>query len=245
MTTAASPPERPRDYPRAADKLSEMVRSVEFTMISVIAGLLLFPLIESASPLVRELRFEFWVYILTQLSIVMFFWTALIAHSLTFISWPIDIGHNLLYLVLFPVVGIEMHFMGEPRAFYPMLVVITLQGFILTAYDLSLIKRRMTGAGGAAAELYAAVRSRQSTLVVLCLTGFLVTIGMAALVAAFPGLFVDRHLHVVLGVFLLAYILFLVYRELRNLNGMRDKVLGRFAEEARAARGEAGSIPIE
>jgi hypothetical protein len=244
MTRAAFPAEHRRDYPRAADRLSEMVRSVEFTMISVIAGLLLFPLIESATPLVRGLRFEFWVYILTQISIVMFFWTALISHTMTFICWPIDIGHNLLYLVLFPTVGIEMHFMDDPRAFYPMLAVITFQGFVLTAYDLSLIRRRLKAARGAAAELFAAVHSRQRTLVQLCFAGFLITIAMAAVVSAFADLFVVRHLHVLLGMGVLAYILFLVHREFRKLNGMRDKVLDKFAEEIALSNGGTGAESV-
>jgi hypothetical protein len=192
--------------------------------------------------LVRELRFEFWVYILTQFSVIMFFWTALIAHALTFVGWPIDIGHNVLYLVIFPIVGIEMHFMGDPRAFYPMLVIITLSGVLLTAYDLSLIRRRRIDARGAAAELYTAAHSRQKTLVFLMRGVVLVTIVMALLVSAFPDFFVNRRMHVVLRLGLLAYILFLVCREFSKLNRMQEKILRKTAEEFAEAHHRADVV---
>ncbi len=97
---------------------------------------------------------------LAQLAIILFFWTALTAHALTFIGWPIDVGHNILYLILFPVVGIENHFIGDPRAFYPMLVIITLMGLVLATYDLSLIRRQRMDAPPKAAQLYEAAYVR-------------------------------------------------------------------------------------
>ena len=231
MSTTTAPVFQVNELKLAEHRLSDMVTTIEFTMISVIAGLMMFPLIEYATPLIRELRFEYWIYMLSQFGIVMFFWTALIAHALTFIGWPIDIGHNLLYLIVFPVVGIEMHFMSEPRTFYPMLVVITFVGAILPAYDLSLIRRRRVGAQGATAELYAAVYSRQRTLVYLSLGGLFLMIVMAVSVSVFPDFFIRRHMHVIFGFGLLAYILFLIRREFLQLNKIRGKILSKNAEQ--------------
>ena len=236
MSIMTAPIPKATEYKLAEHKLGDMVTIIEFTLISVIAGLMLFPLIEYATPLIRELRFEFWVYMLTQLAIVMFFWTAMIAHALTFIGWPIDIVHNLIYLLVFPVVGIEMHFMSEPRTFYSMLVVISLVGVILLTYDLTLIRLRRTRARGAEAELFAAVYKRQVGLVYVILGALVNTILMAGLVSIFPDLFVKRHGHVVLGVLLLAYILFMIGRELKQLKRMRGMILSRVAEQIAVER---------
>ena len=87
MSTTTAPVFQVNELKLAEHRLSDMVTTIEFTMISVIAGLMMFPLIEYATPLIRELRFEYWIYMLSQFGIVMFFWTALIAHALTFIGW--------------------------------------------------------------------------------------------------------------------------------------------------------------
>jgi hypothetical protein len=217
-------------------KLSDMVTTIEFTMVSVVAGLMLIPLIDYATPLVHDLRVEYWVYILTQLAIIMFFWTAMIAHALTFIGWPIDVVHNLLYLIFFPVVGIANHFMGDPRAFYPMLNVIAFLGVLLTSYDLSMIRRKRKGARGAAAELYQAAHSRQVTVVLLTLSGLFLTLLMSGLVAAFPIFFVEKHMHLVLGAGLFAFILCIEIREIRQLNRLRNKIFNKTIAEIQTNR---------
>jgi len=104
-------------------------------------------------------------------------------------------------------------------------------GVILPAYDLSLIRQRQRGARGAAAELYAAAYSRQTALVYLTLGGLLVTIILVVLVSVFSDFFIRRHKHVILGFGLLAYILFLVSREIRQLNKMRGKILRKTAAQ--------------
>ncbi len=73
----------PEDYRKATIKLSDRVTTIEVTMISVIAGLMLFPWIDYATPLIRELRFEYWVYLVALLGIFMFYWVALIDYALT------------------------------------------------------------------------------------------------------------------------------------------------------------------
>ncbi len=138
---------------RAERKLTDMVTTIEFTMISVIAGLMLFPLIDYTTPLLREMRVEYWVYPLICVFEVMFFWTALIAHAITFIGWPIDVTHNLFYLLVFPVVGIQMHFMSEPLPFYIMLDVMAWLSIVLIVYDRFLIAAKKRGAQGAAARV--------------------------------------------------------------------------------------------
>ncbi len=44
----------------ARRNLSGTVITIEMTLISVLAGVNLFPLMESATPVLRTLRFEYW-----------------------------------------------------------------------------------------------------------------------------------------------------------------------------------------
>jgi hypothetical protein len=98
------------------------VITIEMTLISVLLGVCLFPLMESASPLVRMLRFDYWPYIVASLLLIMWVWTGVISHALTWVSWPIDIGHYLLYIVGALLVGIQMHFLADPTAWFCLLV---------------------------------------------------------------------------------------------------------------------------
>jgi hypothetical protein len=239
MSTTTEPILLATDYKQAEHKLGDMVMSIEFTLISVIAGLMLVPLIDYATPLIHELNFEYWLYIVIQLVAVMFFWTALIAHALTFVGWPIDIGHNLLYILVFPLIGIQNHFISDPRAFYPMLFATTLVSELLVAYDLALIRRRRIGAQGAAAELYATAYRRQVRLMYQTPGSLLIMLLMSVLVWAFPDFFVAQHMHVVLALVAGASLSFVLGREIQDLSGMRGKILNTTSEQFAAERGDA------
>lgn len=226
----------PEDYESAAHKLRDMVTTIEFTMISVIAGLMLFPWMESAAPLIRNLQFEYWVYATGMLVTVMFYWVALIDHALTFVGWPIDIIHNLFYLLVFPAVGVLIHFMADPVAFYPMFVVADLCALLLTSYDLLVIRTRLRAAKGAEAELFAAAYSRQSTLVRYVVAALVFAGLSTVLINAFPDFFIRQHVHIVIGALSLVFVFFLLVRECVELNEMRNRMLRRMAEEMASER---------
>lgn len=243
MSTPTTPLLQAADYKLAEHKLADMATTIEFTMVSLVAGLMLFPWIDYATPLIREMRFEFWVYVGTMLALVMLLWTSFTTHTFTFVGWPIDIGHNLLYLLAFPIVGIVTHFMSDPQTFYPTFVLIPALGGLTALYDLMVIRRRRAESGGAAAELYAAVYSRQLDFVYMTIGGFLIAGVMAASISALPEVLLGQHIHVVFGFGLLGYIIFMLGRELRGLNRMRNKILAKKAEEIAGDRGAPGFVP--
>src|SRR5258708_24618992 len=84
---------------RAERNLGALVIAIEFTLISVMVGVILFPLMDFATPILREMKFEYILYIVSGLVLILYIWTEVISHSLSFIGWPIDIFHNLLYIV--------------------------------------------------------------------------------------------------------------------------------------------------
>ncbi|MGE5141195.1 MAG: hypothetical protein ACM3JD_17130, partial [Rudaea sp.] len=226
----------PEDYESAARKLRDMVTTIEFTMISVIAGVMLFPWMEAAAPLVRNLQVEYWVYAAGMLITVMFYWVALIDHAMTFVGWPIDIIHNLFYLLVFPAIGVLVHFIADPPTFYPMFFVTDFCALLLTSYDLYVIRSRLAAARGAEAELFTAAYSRQATLVRYVLAALVFAGLSTVLINAFPDFFIGQHAHVVIGVLSLLFVLFLLLRECAELNGMRNRMLRRMAEEMASER---------
>src|SRR5512135_3339893 len=84
-------PSRQREREHAERDLSALVIAIEFTLISVMVGVILFPLMDLATPLLRDMRFEYWLYILSGLMFILYMWTEVISHSLSFIGWPINI----------------------------------------------------------------------------------------------------------------------------------------------------------
>ena len=65
---------------RAESQLSSLVMTIEFTLISVMAGVVLAPLATEAKDLLRDLRFEFWPYILFGLLYILLVWSGVISH---------------------------------------------------------------------------------------------------------------------------------------------------------------------
>src|SRR5512135_3097628 len=99
----------------AERNLGALVITIEFTLISVMVGVILFPLMDNAAVVLRDRQFEYIPYIVGGLLLTLLLWTEVISHSLSFVGWPIDIGHNLLYIVFGLALGIQMHFLADPR----------------------------------------------------------------------------------------------------------------------------------
>jgi hypothetical protein len=164
MSTPAPDPERLRLREHAERNLGSLVIAIEFTLISVMVGVVLFPLMDFATPILRELKFQYIPYIISGLVLILYIWTEVISHSLSFIGWPIDIVHNLLYIVFAMVLAIQMHFLQDPLSWFAITCLSAIIAFAITYYDLRLIGARRQGARGAAAELFDSAYKRQQSL---------------------------------------------------------------------------------
>ena len=78
--------------------LDGLVVNIELTLVSIIQGVALSVLAESAHTAIGELRFEQWPYIASGLLIILLFWSRSITHTLTLIRWPLEFRHNFLYI---------------------------------------------------------------------------------------------------------------------------------------------------
>ena len=184
---------------RAERNLSSMVVTIEFTLISVMAGVVLAPLADNAKDLLRGLRFEYWPYILFGLLYVLFMWSGVVSHSFTFVGWPLELGHNLFYIVWALVLAVQMAFMQDPTAWFAANILQYLVVGWIGYYDLRILQRRAKTAEGAAKALFDMASVRQARLIRL----FPVAVGSAALSLALlalePGFFLNQHAHWLLG----------------------------------------------
>ena len=216
---------------RAERHLGSQVIAIEFTLISVMVGVILFPLMDYATPVLRDLKFEYVPYIASGLILILYLWTEVIAHSLSFIGWPIDILHNLFYILFATLLAIQMHFLQDPLGWFSMTALSAAAGAAVVYYDLKVIEERRRGATGAAAALFESAWQRQRTLlrtVPFTLANALV---QAALVLLFPSLFIAYHLHLALVTIQIAAFTFLIQRTIRQFKAQREAIVRRVEEE--------------
>lgn len=215
----------------AERNLSALVIAVEFTLISVMVGVIIFPLMDFATEILRDLDFEYFPYILSGLVLILYLWTEVIAHSLTFIGWPINIFHNLLYIVFAMFLAIQMHFLTDPHGWFTMTIVSAAIGAAIVYYDLKVIEERRRGSSGAAAALYDAAWARQRIL--LRTTPFTIVnaVLQAALVYFLPSLFIEGRLHLVLVVIQIVAFAFLIIRTIRAFKAEGEQIVQKAIEE--------------
>lgn len=216
---------------RAERNLGALVIAIEFTLISVMVGVILFPLMDFATPILRELKFEYMLYIVSGLVLILYIWTEVISHSLSFIGWPIDILHNLLYIVFAMVLAIQMHFLQDPPSWYALTAVSAVVATGITFYDQKVIEQRRVNSTGAAARLFESAWQHQRGLVRTAPLTVVNAFAQAALVYFFPVLFIEYKAHLVLVVIQIGAFTFLIRRTILQFNALREQVVAKAVEE--------------
>src|SRR5258708_1035701 len=192
-------------YKAAEHQLDAVVITIEFTLISIVAGLTLTPLMDNAAPLINNLNYEFWLYILTDLVLIMFFWTVVIGHALTFVVWPVG--------------------------WFSMCTFVGVVAGLLARYDLGLIEaRRKSAEEPGAVRLYEAASKRQWLHIYSSIFS-IITIGLATfLIYAYPDFFIRQHGHLISIGAVLAWTLLLLANEFRMFSGLRAGIVDSVAE---------------
>jgi hypothetical protein len=183
--------------PRQAE-LDQMVVGIELTLVSIILGVALTVLIETAREMVSRSNFELWPYVLAGLLTICVFWSRAVLHIITVIRWPLEFGHNFLYIGCALVEALSFAQLANPQRWFASGAAFMAVGWLLFVYDLRLIRaRQRDSAGTAANKLFALVWRDQWLNILLLLPAVLVV----NLVCAFairlrPDLFLagDRHL---------------------------------------------------
>jgi len=211
--------------------LSALIITIEFTLISVMVGVVLFPLMDHAQQLIRTLQFEYWLYIVGGILLTLYLWTEVITHSLSIIGWPFEFGHNLLYIVFALTFAIQMNFLDDPLTWFAMTTLNAAMAMIMLLYDYRMIIRQRETATGATRQLFRLASQRQRqlmvTMPVTMASGIIAVIAMVM----FPDLFLKQHWHLVLIVFQVIAVLIQIIRTVRTFNSWQAAILQRAMEE--------------
>src|SRR2546426_10935357 len=76
--------------------LDSTVAEIELTLISIIQGVALTFLIENARHVINHATS--WPYVAAGLLVILIFWSRSVLHIITGIRWPLEFGHNFLYI---------------------------------------------------------------------------------------------------------------------------------------------------
>jgi hypothetical protein len=175
-----------------------MIVEIELTLVSIIQGVALTVLIESAREVVAERQFMFWPYVVAGLFIILIFWSRAVLHIITVIRWPLEFGHNFLYISCALIEAILFAQLAKPASWFIFGAAFIAIGWVLFVYDFRLIHARMRdSAGEASNRLSTMVRRDQWLNVVVLLPGvFLLNVACAMSIHAWPEFFLARNGHV-------------------------------------------------
>ena len=145
--------------------LEGLATGVELTLASVLQGIAMAILIPGIAALITSGEVAKLPYIPASLLLVFIVWVAFVMHSFSFISWPFDLAHNLLYFLVVTSETVLLSFLDQPEPWF-----LALAGFALVMgvnhwYNLRLLLRhepRYRTAAGRALYAHIAYEQRSS-----------------------------------------------------------------------------------
>ena len=175
-----------------------MIVEIELTLVSIIQGVALTVLIENAHNVVAEWQVFFWPYLIAGLLVIFVFWSRAVLHIITVIRWPLEFGHNFLYIACALVEAILFAQLGKPARWFGFGAAFIAIGWTLFVYDLRLIHARMRDSAGAVSnKLSARVLRDQWMNIALLLPGiFLLNLAFLFAVRSWPDFFLARNGHI-------------------------------------------------
>ena len=200
----------PPDAARA--ELDGLIVNVELTLISVISGTSLYFLIDSARGPLVGLEYARWPYLVTGLLFALTFWARAILHSLTVIKWPIEFGHNFLYIGVTALQSILFTQVGALPRWYAVGVSYAAMIWVLFVFDQRMLRQRLAESVTAAGrELYDILSREQRANIVLFAPAMIALFVAAAVcLARWPGFFLERGGHLLFaGVALVSAVVYL------------------------------------
>ncbi len=179
-------------------QLDSTIVEIELTLVSIIQGVALMVLIESARDIISEHRLIFLPYVFSGLFIIFIFWSRAVLHIITVIRWPLEFGHNFLYIACALVEAILLAQLAKPLTWFEFGAVFIATGWVLFFYDLRLIYARMRdSAGEASNRLCQLVRRDQWLNLALLLPGvFILNVACTIFIRLRPDFFLARNGHI-------------------------------------------------
>jgi hypothetical protein len=201
-------------FSAARSELDSMVREIELTLVSIIQGVALTVLIDAAHTVISHRAFFFWPYVAAGLMVIFVFWSRSVLHIITVIRWPLEFGHNFLYIACALVEAVLFTQVEKPAAWFGFGAAFIAIGWTLFVYDLRLIRARTRDSVGPMSNQLSArvLRDQWLNIAVLLPGVFLLNLSCAIVIRTWPAKFVDGNAHVwLIGTQFLGFAAYLVY----------------------------------
>jgi hypothetical protein len=171
---------------------------IELTLVSIIQGVALTVLIENTHAVVADRQLFFWLYVVAGLFIIFVFWSRAVLHILTVIRWPLEFGHNFLYIACALIEAILFAQIGKPAGWFSFGAAFIAIGWTLFVYDLRLIYARMRDSAGEASNRLSArvLRDQWLNIALLLPAVFILNLVSAILIRSWPEIFLAHNAHV-------------------------------------------------
>ncbi|MHB8574653.1 MAG: hypothetical protein ACYDCQ_04915 [Dehalococcoidia bacterium] len=167
---------------RVYRELDALVTPIELTLVSVLQGVIMQILLPAAADLLHRDKAYLAIYALPSFLIMIAVWVSFILLSLTFVSWPIDVWHNLIYFLLTALESLAFAFLDKPVLWFVFVTLFCAISVLSFWYHWNFVKgrRRFYEARSAEDELLADAQ-RSLALDGKLTAGYMAVGGVAAL----------------------------------------------------------------
>lgn len=219
------------------NQLDGMIVGIELTLISIVQGLALSVLASSAVQPLTQLQVEYWPAIIVGALAILIFWSRSLIHTLSFIGWPLEFGHNFIYFVSTLIEVTFLTQISNPPAWFALQCVYFAIAWFLYFYDLRVVyKHHHDFQTPSERKLYDDIVGDQ-----LLNVRFLMPAGVAFNLLAWwliqqrPDLFIERQWHV--GLSLMSVLVGVIYLwdGMIILKRRQHWIVARYIQERREA----------
>jgi len=142
---APSSPPRPV---RPSHELDGLIANLELTLISIVQGVALYFLVDSARASLAALDWTAVPYVASGLLIICSIWARSALHAFTVIRWPLELGHNFFYILLALGESTLFSQLGRPERWFATSVGLAGLFWVMFLYERRLyVVRRRDSAG--------------------------------------------------------------------------------------------------
>ena len=201
--------------------------NIELTLVSIIQGVALYFLTDNARTALSLNNWPALLYMSAGLCIIFVFWSRSIIHTLTLIKWPLEFGHNFLYIACAFGEAILFTRLERPLAWFRLSTAYAAFVWLLFVYDMRLIRARLCEAANEAERfLYQRTMDDQSLNIrVLVPLLFFFNLGCAFAINHWSDFFIDRAGNVwLIAAQLLSFLIYLFY-VIRFYNRIAPEIL--------------------
>lgn len=118
-----------------------IVLNIEFLVVSIVQGLAFSSLASVAAGSLTLDALDRWPAIVAAFLLLLLFWSQAMLHAISFIRWPMDVWHTILYFLASFIEVIAFMHLGEPHVWFGLLTVFFAVVWLLYHRDLAMMEQ--------------------------------------------------------------------------------------------------------